>query len=376
MEARERQPLIAILLPDLRGGGVERMRLYLARRFIELGCRVDFVLMEARGELLEQVPQGARVIDCQAPRIRHVVKPLSSYLRATRPDVLLAALWPLTVIAVLAHRIAGAPGRIVVSDHIALKMSSVANAWHRRLILSGSMAVAYRLAQGRIAVSKGVADDVALFGRLDRKSIDVIYNPAACMTPNVEESSVDPWQNYSGKRILSVGNLKEQKDHELLIRSFSIIRKETKAKLVILGEGSHRAHLESVIESLGLSNDVELPGFVSSTGPWYAKADLFVLSSRYEGFGNVIVEALQHGLPVVSTDCRSGPAEILDNGRYGRLVPVGEEGALATAMRESLTTVPDRAVLKMRARDYDVESIADRYMNVLLPDKFRRSWPK
>ena len=160
-----------------------------------------------------------------------------------------------------------------------------------------------------------------------------------------------------------MGTLKEQKDHRTLIRAFARLSRDFNAKLTILGEGPLRAGLESLIAELGLQSRVSMPGFVVDPYPWLRSADLFVLSSQYEGFGNVIVEALECGVPVVSTDCPSGPAEILENGRYGRLVPVDDVVALATAMSASLAELHDREKLMKRATAFSVRNISDQYLS-------------
>lgn len=360
---------IALLLPDLAGGGAERVAIVLCRRFVELGHRVDVVLLRARGELLPLLPEGANVVDLGARRIRQGIAPLRRYLRAVRPDVVLASLWPLTVVAVLADRLAGGGrGRVVVSDHSILSASPQAAGWRKRLAVRLSIGIAYRFARARLAVSQGVADDIAALGRLDRSTVTVIGNPIAPrIEPAIGIATSEVWPAAPGKRILSVGALKAVKDQATLIRAFARLRTRIEATLVILGEGSLRPALERLIAELDLRDCVSLPGFAIDPSPWYAGADLFVLSSRNEGFGNVIVEALQHGTPVVSTDCRSGPREILDGGNYGRLVPVGDADALAAAMAGALEQPADRDALRRRAADFSDDAIARRYLDVLFP---------
>jgi glycosyltransferase involved in cell wall biosynthesis len=170
-----------------------------------------------------------------------------------------------------------------------------------------------------------------------------------------------------GPILLAVGTLKAVKRHDLLVRAFARMPRAD-ATLCILGEGQERAGLETLIGSLGLQDRVLLAGYQADPAPWYAHADLFVLSSDHEGFGNVLVEALEHGLPVVSTNCPTGPHEILEDGKYGRLVPVGDVDALARAMDKALSANHDREQLKRRALDFSVEKAADAYLDLLLPD--------
>lgn len=236
------------------------------------------------------------------------------------------------------------------------------------MALEPSVKLLYPLADARIAVSKGVANDVAALGSLDRASLTVIYNPAAVDPSPGAAELPDPWRDTSGRRVLSVGTLKAVKDHATLIRAFAKVRNRTDATLVILGDGVLRLDLEHLIAELDLGGAVRLPGFKLDPWPWYRGADLFVLSSRSEGFGNVIVEALQCGVPVVSTDCPSGPREVLDDGKYGRLVPVGDAEALSVAMLDALGEQADRGPLRARAAEFSVEKAADRYLRIMFPD--------
>ncbi len=177
------------------------------------------------------------------------------------------------------------------------------------------------------------------------------------------------WNCPPGDRILTVGSLKDQKNHSLLLRAFARTP-GTRSRLMLLGQGENEGILRAVASDLGISDRIIFAGFHRDPSPFYATADLFVLSSDYEGFGNVIVEALACGCPVVSTDCPSGPAEILENGRFGRLVPVGDAEALAVAISEALAAEHDRELLRRRAEDFSPERAADKYLALLFPHGF------
>jgi glycosyltransferase involved in cell wall biosynthesis len=360
---------ISIVIPDLGGGGIERLSIRLCRYFLAQGYAVDLVLLQARGELLHEVPDEVELIDLKSSKIRFSLWPLVRYLKVRRPDAFIAIMWPLTVIAVSAHKLSRSQGRLLICDQNTLSKSYHDHHWLQKIFLCQTIHFFYPRADIRIAVSKGVADDLAQVGKLNRSSFSVIYNPTAESQSLLQNINADPWSKFSGKRIISVGSFKPQKDHATLIRSFSLLVTHQSATLVILGEGKLRPDLERLINELGLSDHVVLPGFMNDPYPWYLGADLFVLSSRWEGFGNVVVEALQCGIPVVSTDCPSGPNEILEDGRYGRLVPVGDKIALAKAMSDALTEKPDRKLLKARANEFSVERIGQQYLEVLFPDK-------
>lgn len=359
---------IAVLLPDLRAGGAEKLHVNLATEWVSRGVTVEFVLRQARGELIPLLPEGASLVDLKVRRVRSLFWPLVRYLREARPDVLLVAMWPLTAIAPLAARWAGFRGRIVISEHSPQSLAYRHKGWFHSIVLRASTWLGYRLANVRIGVSSGVANDMAKLSRMPREAIKVQYNPAALGRARPGAPVLPPeLQGVSGPRILAVGTLKVVKRFDLAIEAFARLPASLGATLCIVGEGQERGALEGRIEAQGLGRRVLLPGYVADPMPWYSSADLFILSSDYEGFGNVIVEALEQGVPVVSTDCPSGPREILEDGKYGRLVPVGDSDALARAMLESLQSQHDHAALKARARHFALDKVADQYLDLLLP---------
>lgn len=358
---------ISILLPDLRPGGAERMRLHMADWWIRKGLDVEFVLCRQHGDLLEQLPVGATVCDLGAARVRNALLPLANYLRQRTPDALLAAMWPLTVISPLAAKATRFGGRVVISEHAPQSRSHAGRGWLHNAVMAATMHWGYRMANGRVGVSSGVADDMAKLSRMGRAAFDVVPNPAA--TGQVAACYELPGDiaGLQGPLVLSVGNLKAVKRHDLLIRAFAKLPRGD-ATLCILGEGAERARLSALVEELGLEGRVLLPGYRRDPAPWYAHADVFVLASDHEGFGNVIVEALEQGVPVVCTDCPVGPRDILDGGKYGTLVPVDNVEALAQAMEEALLREHDREALKRRAQDFSVQRAADSYLDLLIPD--------
>lgn len=363
----ERSGRIAILLPDLRSGGAERLHVSLARAWIARGFEVEFVLRQARGELMAELPEGASVVSLDAGRVRNAILPLARYLRRSPPQAMLAAMWPLTVVAVASARIAGFRGRLLGSEHSPLSLAYAGRGSLHRWFLSASQRWAYQRLDAVIGVSVGVANDLARSSGLSGDVFKVINNPAAL--GRVDSRSEAPNELASSARpiFLTVGTLKRVKRQDLLIEAFSRLPPEGRGTLCIVGDGPERTALKARIQQLGLEGHVLMPGFVANPGPWYAAADVFVLSSEYEGFGNVIVEALEYGLPIVSTDCIAGPSEILDGGRYGTLVLVGNAGALAEGMQQALAAPLNRGALEARARDFELDVVADRYLDVLVP---------
>jgi len=354
------------LLPSLQGGGAERVALYLANHWADQGIQSEFVLMEAKGELLELVDPRIPIHSLNASRIRGSILPLRTYLAERKPAVVLVDLWPLTSAAILAWQLAGRPGTLFTTDHTNLSISCLQELKLSPLYLQALLRSSYPLATGLMAVSEGVKQDLCRLGAFADERVTVIYNPVVrgLVNPVPIEAAVRQklWGPGFNHHVLAVGSFKTVKNFPLLLRAFAQLPQSLNAKLTILGEGLVRPDLEMLIQELGLQDRVGLPGFALDPSCWYRSADLFVLSSSWEGFGNVIVEALECGVPVVSTDCPSGPAEILENGRYGRLVPVGDAQALTGAIQASLLESHDHEALRRRAQDFAVPRIADQYL--------------
>lgn len=371
---RERPKRITILLPSLGGGGAERVIINLANQFVARGHYVDIALMEAKGELMSSLDPRVQVIDLGAERVRALHWPLVRYLREVRPDVLLACMWPITVVAIAARSVAQVPVRVVFSEHTTWSIAEIAQRRQTRLTIQATMRIVYRRADAIVAVSKGAARDLEQTAWLRPGSVVAIYNPIVDESSPVPLKPVSPegWVTGAHKRVLAVGRLKAIKDYPSLLRAFKQVSAAVDARLLILGEGDERAPLERMVQELGLDGKVFMPGFTPDPGQYIAIADLHVLSSIGEGFGNVIVEAMAHGVPVVSTDCPSGPREILCDGEFGRLVTPADSDALANAIVESLSEAPDREALKARARDFLVGPIADQYLEILLPSGTKR----
>lgn len=360
---------VSLLLPNLRCGGAERVAVNLANEFVERGYAVDMVLLSATGELRAELRPDVNVVDLGVKRLRWALLPLVRYLRQSRPAALLALMWPITVIALWARSFALVPTRVLVAEHCTWSKSELLTHSLVGWLVRTTMHHSFPRANGIVAVSKGAADDLARFANLDYNSITSIYNPVVGASRTVEATerhSIDWWKGARHK-LLAVGTLKTIKDYNTLLNAFALLRKRMDARLLILGEGGCRAALEELARQLGVESSVLMPGFVNDPSLYYQCADLHVLSSISEGLSMVIIEALAAGTPVVSTDCPFGPREILRDGQFGRLVPVGDAIALADAMFETLTTPHDTAALRVRAQDFSIANAANRYLELLLP---------
>jgi glycosyltransferase involved in cell wall biosynthesis len=357
---------LAFLLPHLRGGGAERVALRLIEDFVAQGHAVDLLVMTAQGELLPLLPASVRVIDLHASRIRDVVLPLVRYLRAERPIGIQVFMWPLTVAGVLAHWLARSRAQLVLSDHTTLSRQYAYFSALRARVMRWSIAWSYPHADARVIVSRDAAQDLAALSGIALGSIDVIYNPIAIphLEPDAVQTVEQSWP-AGAARILTVGSLTAAKNHRLLIDAFARLCEGRAATLVILGDGPLREATTAHALAAGVADRVRMPGFVVNPAAHYATADLFVLSSDYEGYGNVLIEAMHSGLPIASTDCRSGPREILEGGAYGRLVPCGDPAALAQAMADALDHPTDPVALQKRAESLSGQDTSDRYLRLM-----------
>jgi glycosyltransferase involved in cell wall biosynthesis len=357
---------IAFFLPSVRGGGAQRVIVNLTQGIVERGLPVDVVLAVAEGVFLDQLPPEVRVVDLRARRLLRSFLPLTSYLRRERPRVLVSSMSHANLIALWAARLAGRATPVVVTVHNTMSQSARPNDWLEPRLLR----TFYPWAASVVAVSHGAADDLARTSGLPRDRVEVIYNPV--ITPSMltlaRRTPDHPWFGQGQPPvILGAGRLTRQKDFPTLLRAFAEVRRRRPARLVILGEGEDRAGLEALAEELGVTADLALPGFRDNAMAYMAGAALFVLSSAWEGLPTVLIEALAAGTRVVSTDCPSGPREILQNGRLGALVPVGDAAALARAMLDAMGR-PAEPVPSDALTPFTRDAAVDHYLRVIGSD--------
>lgn len=332
--SQDRFQHIALFLPNFDGGGAERAFVNLARGIAELGHRVDLVVGSAAGPLRAEVSPLVRVIDLAASRLAFALPGLIRYLRSERPDLLYSALEEAGILALMARRLSWVSTRIIPSIRNTLSDEARVSSPKRKLLLVLARWL-YPLADAVIAVSKGVARDAAGVLHLPLASIHVIRNPT--LTPELREAAMQPVDHpwFAPKSvpvILGCGRLAPQKDFATLIEAFALVRAKAPCRLMILGEGPLRQDLSRLAEERGIAEDVAMPGFDANPYRFMGKCDVFVLSSLFEGSPNVVVQALACGAPVVSTDCPSGPDEILEGVARGKLVPVGNAKRMADAI--------------------------------------------
>jgi len=396
---------VAVFMNSLMLGGAERVILALTRALAaRRTVRVDLLLTAREGPLVAEIPDGIRVIELGMagapavwasllrlpwPTLRCVGPPflldktpkavrclprLVRFLRAERPDGLLTTLSYNNLVALWASALAGMDTRVVVREANTLSQEASASATTLGRRMPALAGLWYPRAAGVVAVSEGVATDLARVACLPPERITTIHNPVdmariAALAEAPVAPPLDPRWFEPGQPpvVVAVGRLAPQKDYPTLLRAFARVVASRPARLLILGEGPERPALHALASSLGITAAVELPGAVENPFAAVRRAAVFVLSSAWEGFPNVLAEALACGCPVVSTDCPSGPAELLEGGSLGRLVPVGDDEGLAQAISATLDAPQHSDRLLARARGLSLDAALDRYLSLLLP---------
>ena len=376
---------ISFFIDSLAGGGAERVMLNLANHYAGQGYSVDIVLAHKRGEYLNDVDERVRLIDLNVSRFWQYFVPLIRYFRQERPVVMLSATTILNLLAILTKKLAMVDTRLVVSEHIDIQSFAERGALQKPKIVKRLIRFIYPQADQIVAVSKGAANSLASFANLPVEIIKPIYNGV------IDQHKLDlamqpidhPWFGEAEQRdfpvILGVGRLQDQKNFAMLLRAFAKLRKKMPARLIILGEGELRHTLQQQAEKLKIDSDVSLHGFADNPFKYLKNANVFALSSFYEGLPTVLIEALACGCPVVSTDCPSGPNEILENGRYGALVPVDNDEAFANALLTALTQELGSSEahqsykkgLQDYAKKFGVDQAFAAYSEVLLLDSLK-----
>ncbi|RDY27391.1 glycosyltransferase [Romboutsia weinsteinii] len=331
---------IALFIPTLEIGGAEKVMINLAKGFSELGYDIDIILVKAKGDYLKQVPKSVNIVDLNSKSAMASISSLTTYLVNAKPYALISAIENCNVAALIAKKRAKVDTKVIVTIHTTLSriLEDVKNIKVKlNMILQKKL---YKRADKIVAVANNTAEDAAKVLGILRDDIDVIYNPIINdeLINKSKENVSGKFFNQEGvKNLLAVGRLNEAKGFDTLIKGFNLLLKQrTDVRLTILGEGEKRPELEQIIDELGINDYVDMPGFCENPYAYMSKCSIFVLSSKWEGLSNVIIEAMSCGARIISTDCKSGPKEILDNGRYGKLVPVGDEQEICKGIIEVL----------------------------------------
>ncbi len=355
---------IAIFIPSLAGGGAERFMLNLANEFSKKDKKVFFIVSSLEGEYVSELDEEIRIIDLKCKRVLYSIPSLIKFLREEKPSALISTIYHANLIAIFAKTIARVKTKIIVREsnmHQTLKDASYNLVTYKFTLIL--MRLLYPLADSIIVVSRAMGDEIVALVKGIGHKVNLIHNFI-----NFDEVSflankpvLHPWiEEKKTKIILSVGRLSNQKNWPILLHAFARIRKDNDVKLIILGEGPQRKELEALVRKLGIQSSVSLPGFDSNPYSWMSKVEIFVLSSDFEGFPNVLVQALACGCKVISSDCASGPREILEDGKWGRLFNVGDSDGLFLMMQEALNDENHTNTIQ-RALFFSAEKCLEKY---------------
>jgi glycosyltransferase involved in cell wall biosynthesis len=357
---------IAFLLQTLDVGGAERVIIRLASGFADLGYQVDLVLVSARGALLTEIPPIIRLVDLGASSIYASFPAMVRYLRREKPKALISALELTNLLVLLARRIACNHTRMVVL--LTTTMSKHKRTPIKKKVERLMVSRIYPWADCIVASSHGVEDDFLRYTGISPRHVKTIYNPV--ITDSILEQAMQPVEHPffdpgQPPVIVAFGRLTAAKDYPTLLKAYARVRKTRPSRLVIIGEGEQRSELEEMIQELGIGEDVHLPGYVQNPFAYLRRGAVFVLSSAWEGLPSVLIEALACGSPIVSTDCPHGPSEILDGGRYGYLVPVGDDEAVASAILRVLAGETCQTAPPAWLDQFRFENVREQYLEIL-----------
>jgi len=366
---------VTLFSPDLDGGGAERITLYIANYLAKKGVEVNLILGQAKGPYLALLDSEIKLIDLNLSDKHVTLKSLFKlikHINKEKPDVVFSTLFRANIILSLAKKISKHKPRVVLRHPNMLFPNRKGKESIKGWAIKRMAIKAAEHSDATIVTSRAMNEELYKhISKAVRSKIRIIPNPVPI--EEIRKKSKHPIEhslffNSDIPTILAVGRFVEQKNFEMLIKAFSMVSKRKNAQLLILGEGPLRAELENLIFQLGLSNTVHLPGFVDNPYAYMGRSSLFVLSSKWEGFPNVLVEAIACGLPVISTNCSGGSREILENGKWGKLVPVNDKDALAEAMLDSLKEKNYPAV-ENRAFSFSMENILGKYIELFFPSK-------
>lgn len=348
---------IFFILPDLRCGGAEKVFINIANN-LPNNYQSTFILLEDRGKMKKLLSKDIEIISLQSKRIRASFFKLIKLFNNTSNSIFLSAMWPLNSIVLLASLFSRKNNEFYISEHVNLSKSKGIDFKTSKILLFLSISLTYLFAKKIICVSDGVKKDLKKYLIFGKEKLITIHNPIY-----LKENKI--FQKYkSKKQILNVATLKLQKDHKTLLNAFSMLDNKDSYHLNIVGDGVMLNDLIQHAKSLNIENHVTFHGYREDVDIYYSEADIFILSSIYEGFCNVLVEALSFGVNIISTDCESGPKEILKNGRYGILVPVNDPKAIAQSIKIIQSKPFDSEYLKKRAKDFKIDKIIKEYINL------------
>jgi len=370
---RERK--FALVLPSLQIGGAEKVIVELANGFAERNIEIDLIVFDIRGPLIKSLDPRVRVVDLKCSSYRIAVFKLALYFSVSRPSSVLTSMYATGLVAIIGRLVSTFKPKIVVGAHNSLLFKSTnADNWKDKYLLLALAKFFFPFADSIVAVSNGVERELRDLIDVPAARVRTIYNPVIGnkFWQKLAEPRFHEWVDHTiirtFKTIVAVGRLVEQKGFDILLHALAETRQQSDIRLIIIGDGPLRRELEEQALSLGIGPFVVFLGWLSNPYSHLAHADLFVLSSRWEGLGNVLIEALASGCPIVATDCNFGPSEILEAGKHGLLVKVGSvvdlSEKISIALESSTDTEAKKDARIVRAKQFTIDIAVERYLSL------------
>ncbi|RLM95057.1 glycosyltransferase [Haloarcula sp. Atlit-7R] len=366
------RPLLAFFIPDLSVGGAEQVAITIANGLVTRGYDIDLLLSRASGELRSELSEQVSIVELPPSKTPVVgvaahLPFLATYLNKRKPAALFPHLEHPSIVSLAINRFLSADTAVIPTQHSVFGHD--VEATPKDQIVRRIVPRLYPASDQIISVSEGVADSLVDRTPVDRSDISVLHNPVDVeqIRGRARQPVEHEWvENDERDVVLFVGRHARQKNLDGWVRAFEkVVNRNPNARAVIAGKGPCRAQVQTTVEQLGLSDVVSLPGFVDNPYRYMTKSDVFLLSSQYEGLPTVLIECLAVGCPVVSTDCPSGPREILSDGEHGTLVPIDDMDGLANAVCDTLADPPDSDRLRSRADDFSPKPVFDEYERFL-----------
>lgn len=359
---------VAFFMPTLGGGGAERVIVNIINELSKHHNNIDLILAKGFGEYKDEINNSINIINLSSNSIWKSFIPFYNYIREVRPKYLLSTLPYTNIIAVLVCMLIKDPPKLILREANTVSQMRKYPDSFREIILPQLVKLFYPRADKIIAVSNGVRDDLVANINLDPEHVITVYNPIVGkeIIEYAKEQVTDINLDSNEKIVISVGRLNEQKDHKTLLEAFKLVNDQVKSKLIILGKGKLEYELKNYVQSLNLNESVKFMGFQKNPFKYMANADVLVLSSKYEGLPGVLIQAMAVGCPVVSTNCPSGPKEILGNGKWGTLVPVGDSKKMAEAILNTFSNKISEKSLINRASYFSKSKNTKKYIEVIL----------
>jgi len=362
---------ISFILPDVKGGGAQKMIINLANFYAQKGDNINLVLFKKEGPYQNLIDKKVNIINFNKSRSLFVINILRKYLKKEQKHTIISSMYYVNVICLFCNLLNSKKHNMIITERNHFTHRIKAESILHQITFKTLIKKLYPTAHHIVGISNGVCHDLkGILGNI--APISTIYNPVISVDykHKIAENNDNIYPKNIDIKLITSGRLVAQKDYPTLLKALSYYQKNynNSFHLVILGDGHLKNKIKSTIDDMNLTNHISFLGFVENPLSYMKQADIFILSSAWEGFGNVLVEALYCGLKIISTNCPSGPAEILVDGKYGILTPVGDKTALAKAINESYKSKIFSQEQKNRALDFTVDNIANHFELIINKD--------